>query len=187
MIFSYQPDPARRERWGYSFRLTDDHLSDDEVQSLRAHYDELGSAVLEKLQAVVACEKAESGHSNPTVKTDMYMVLEKHHDEDETLSKFWKEAQSIPDWVDLAQIERGQKFFARYAMANCMGLAIQGFIRENSVRQLQILTFLGSKKGTDTLLERQLLGLLRFLRVLVASQQRTFSLVSSRPSLGSFK
>jgi hypothetical protein len=184
MTSSRQPDPARRERWGYFFKLTDDHLSDDEVQLLRAHYDELGSAALENLQAIVACEKAESGHSNSTVKTDMYMVLEKHHDDDETLSKFWKEVQTIPAWVDLAQIERGQKFFARYAMANCMGLAIQGFIRENSVRQLLILTFSSSKNGPNTLRERQLLGLLRFLRVLAASQPRTSSLVSSRPSRG---
>lgn len=182
-----QPDPARRERWGYSFKLTDDHLSDDEVHSLRAHYDELGSATLEKLQAIVSCEQAESGHSNRPVKTDMYIVLSKHHDEDETLSRFWKEAQTLPHWVDLAQIERGQKFFARYAMANCMGLAIQGFIRENSVRPLLILTLSRSKNDTDILLKRQLLGLLRYLRVLAVSQPRTFSLVSSRPSRGLFK
>lgn len=133
MFFSKTQDKAYRERWGYSFKWTNDHLSDTEIKSLRAHHDELGSAALEKLQAIAAREKTESGVAISPFKLDMYTILKEHHDEDDTLTELWNELHTIPDWVDLKQIERGQRFFGRYALANSTAFALQGFIRENSV------------------------------------------------------
>ncbi|RFU80026.1 hypothetical protein TARUN_2144 [Trichoderma arundinaceum] len=62
----------------------------------------------------------------------MYATLRDHHGNDETLDKLWEEVHTAPDWVDWEQIERGQKFFYRYAPANLMGFALQGFVGENS-------------------------------------------------------
>jgi hypothetical protein len=114
-----------RERWGYKFRWTEKHLPQKEIEELRSHVDDLGSAALEKLQAIVK-------ESNFSSKPDLYTILRANH-EDETLSRFWSEVHSVPDWVDWSQIERGQKSFSRYALANGTALALQGFIRENSV------------------------------------------------------
>jgi hypothetical protein len=123
-----------RKNWGYSFHWTDKHLPREEINSLRAHYDKLGSNALEKLQVIAAGTKTEHvkyGHLSS--KPDMYAVLRDHHDEDEALKEFWDELHYVPEWVDWKQIERAQKFFARYAVANSTAFALQGFIRENSV------------------------------------------------------
>lgn len=134
MLSSSKTDPNYRERWGYAFQWTDKHVPQEEIAKLRAHYDELGSAALEKLQAIVARKKVETkGGPNCPFKPELYTVLKEHYHEAEVLQKFWDELHSVPDWVDWEQIERAQKFFARYALANSTAFALQGFIRENSV------------------------------------------------------
>ena len=134
MLSNTKTDPNYRERWGYSFQWTDKHLAQKEIAALRAQYDELGSAALERLQAIIARVKPESKREvNCPFKPELYTVLKEHHHEDEVLQAFWDELHSIPDWVDWKQIERAQKFFARYALANSTAFALQGFIRENSV------------------------------------------------------
>lgn len=62
----------------------------------------------------------------------MYAVLRDYHDQDDVLNRLWNEVHTVPDWVDWAQIERGQKFFYRYAPANLMGFMLQAFVGENS-------------------------------------------------------
>ncbi|KAG4431768.1 hypothetical protein IFR05_012744 [Cadophora sp. M221] len=116
-----------RERWGYSFEWTDKHLPADEVAALRSHVDELGSAAFEKLQALAGGKE-----KGCPIRPELYTILRDHHQEDETLEAFWQELHSVPDWVDWNQIERAQRFFARYALANSTAFALQGFIRENS-------------------------------------------------------
>ncbi|KAJ5760956.1 hypothetical protein N7520_008112 [Penicillium odoratum] len=58
----------------------------------------------------------------------MYAVLKEHHEEDSVLQRLWEELNSIPDWVDWTQIERGQEFFYRYLVPNLTGLALQGVL-----------------------------------------------------------
>lgn len=136
MSLKTKKNENHRERWGYSFQWTDKHLPREEIDILRAHYDELGSAALERLQAIVAQTKVDTttAGAHPSTKPDLYTVLSEHHKEDEILEKFWDELHSVPEWVDWKQLERAQKFFARYAVANSTAFALQGFIRENSVR-----------------------------------------------------
>lgn len=134
MLSSSKTDPNHRERWGYSFQWTDKHLPQEEIAALRAHYDELGSAALEKLQAIIGRKNIEiNGGANCPFKPELYAILKEHHKEDEVLEQFWAELHSVPVWVDWEQIERAQKFFGRYALANSTAFALQGFIRENSV------------------------------------------------------
>lgn len=48
-------------------------------------------------------------------RRDLYAMLRDHADEDEVLGRLWEQANSVPEWVDWEQIERGQKVFMRYA------------------------------------------------------------------------
>ena len=94
----------------------------------------LGSVALERLQAIVSKQKADNpeGKSSPA-RPDYYTILRDNHLDDEVLERFWDELHSVPAWVDWEQIERAQKFFGRYAVANSAAFALQGFVRENSV------------------------------------------------------
>lgn len=125
---------ATCKNWGYSFKWTDNHLSKEERDALRKSHDNLGSDALEKLQAIAARTKTEYVKGAlPVKKPDMYTILCDNHEEDEVLKQFWDELHFVPEWVDWKQIERGQKFFARHAIANITVFALQGFIRDNTV------------------------------------------------------
>lgn len=120
-----RPCGEKKTKWCHSFTWTENHLSREDVGPLRHQYDELGARTLERLLAIKE-ERNEKG--------DFYKLLQKYHEEDEILSQFWGQMHHIPEWVDWAQIERGQRFFYRYALANIIGFAFQGFVCENSVR-----------------------------------------------------
>ncbi|KAF7121962.1 hypothetical protein CNMCM5793_009516 [Aspergillus hiratsukae] len=124
-------------KWGYSFKWTDSHLPKETLKPLRQEYDTLGAAALERIQAVRAAllEESKAKATSPP-PNDLYILLRDHHREDETLSQFWNEVHTVPDWVDWEQLERGQRFFYRYAIANIVGFALQGFMAENSVSLL---------------------------------------------------
>lgn len=121
-------------KWGYSFTWTDQHLPRAETEPLRQQYDTLGSAALERLQAIRASllETAKANGTNPP-PTDLYALLQAHHTHDDVLAQFWAETHTVPEWVDWAQLARGQRVFYRYAVANIVGFALQGFVAENSV------------------------------------------------------
>ena len=106
----------------------------EQSDALKYEYDELGSQVVNKLQEIMQENKANSKRATPTgcPFTDLYTLLHNHHTEDETLSRFWHETHTVPDWVDWEQIERGQNFFYRYALGNLMGFALQAFMGENT-------------------------------------------------------
>ena len=115
----------------YSFQWTDLHPSPSDLHPLRYQYDELGSKVVNKLQEIAAQTKEkQSGHQGEYV--DLYALLRDHHSEHEVLTRFWNEVYAVPEWVDWEQLRRGQRFFYRYAPANIMGFALQGFMGENS-------------------------------------------------------
>nr|POE65991.1 ras guanine nucleotide exchange factor k [Quercus suber] len=61
-------------------------------------------------------------------KRDLYVVLEENYHTDEVLSRFWEDVNLVPDWVDWAQIERGQDVFYRYGGACLTGLAYQSLL-----------------------------------------------------------
>ncbi|QKX53799.1 uncharacterized protein TRUGW13939_00879 [Talaromyces rugulosus] len=114
----------------YSFELGPLHIVSERMQELRQQHDTLGSETVIILQEIWKTETENSGQS--THRMDLYGILASHHTEDETLSKFWGQIHSVPEWVDWDQIKRGQKFFYRYALANLIGFALQGFMGENA-------------------------------------------------------
>ena len=64
---------------------------------MRSHHDELADRALDRLNAVRG-------------KRDLYTALEEEHESScgGVLRELWIQTQSIPEWVDWDQIERGQ-------------------------------------------------------------------------------
>ncbi|KAK1255615.1 hypothetical protein MKX07_007874 [Trichoderma sp. CBMAI-0711] len=118
----------------YTFQWTEYHLPREKTEPLRHEYDTLGHNAVKRLQQIARQRKGEAS-VKPTPCPggfDMYAVLRDYHDQDDILNRLWNEVHTVPDWVDWAQIERGQKFFYRYAPANLMGFMLQAFVGENS-------------------------------------------------------
>ncbi|KAK5112106.1 hypothetical protein LTR62_004448 [Meristemomyces frigidus] len=177
----YRRTPNTRECWGYTFELTDEHLTPEECEPLKHSYDVLGEQVLDRLNelspppkkdlprgnsrfvdakdvvgqevhndgvpkaeedALEDKDKAdEKGTQNikdasdekgtqkmKDAPRDLYVILQDHLDNDELLQRFWKEATTVPAWVDWEQIARGQDVFYRYGAANLTGLAYQSLL-----------------------------------------------------------
>jgi hypothetical protein len=119
------------KKWNHSFSWTVDHIPFNDLKPLRQKHDELGSAALERLQAIVR-EKGATSHK----RINYYNILRDNHANDEILGRFWEEVRTVPEWVDWEQIERGQRFLYRYLPGNLVGFGLQGFLGENSVKLL---------------------------------------------------
>lgn len=59
---------------------------------------------------------------------DLYGTFAKHAKDDPALATLWDEVNTVPDWVDWAQIARGQDVFYRYGAANLTGLFYQSLL-----------------------------------------------------------
>ena len=127
--------------WGYTFELTKDHLSLEELEPLKHSYDVLGDKCLDRLNAVspppqpwllprssMQDSKAITQGALPLPERDLYLLLRDQHHEDPLLEKLWDELNVVPAWVDWAQIERGQDVFYRYGGAALTGLAYQSLL-----------------------------------------------------------
>ncbi|KAJ6789097.1 hypothetical protein PWT90_00399 [Aphanocladium album] len=146
----------------YSFDWTDHHLFTEETGPLRYEYDELGSNTVKILQLMQKLKDTAVGEGPPS-RFDMYAALRDHHSEHETLSKLWTEVNTVPPWVDWHQIERGQKFFYRYAIANLTGFALQGFVGENSAASGVVEVLVRTGGFSTSLLRRRLLETFQFI------------------------
>lgn len=127
------------ERWGYKFKWTDQHMSQASMSPLRFEYDRLGATALEKLQKIHEGQRATATNQttnapNERPAKDLYALLRDNYQNDPVLTELWKSTHHVPEWVDWAQLARGQEFFHRYIGANITGFALQGFMGENSVR-----------------------------------------------------
>lgn len=99
--------------WGYKFRWTDLHQTDEQLKPLRYTYDTVGAEVLDRIVAQQKSKAASNGVPVTQVgshKEDLYESLKAAalSKEDEVLTKFWNEVHTVPEWVDWNQIKRGQ-------------------------------------------------------------------------------
>lgn len=132
----------RINKWGYSFVWTADHLPREETDPLQYESDRVGDEALERLLEVQACNRdTEKNTEAKQSPRDLYALLLDHRDEHPALQRLWKEAHTVPSWVDWDQIERGQKYFSRYAIANLVGFGLQGFVAENAVSGKGLTSF----------------------------------------------
>ncbi|KAJ5724834.1 transcriptional regulator [Penicillium malachiteum] len=132
-------------KWGYSFVWTDEHLPREETDPLQYESDRLGDEALAKLLEIEAVKHKTKKDAGAQAPRDLYALLRDHREEDEVLRELWDEAHVVPSWVSWDQIERGQKYFSRYAIANLVGFGLQGFVAENAtaVRVVEVLVRTG--------------------------------------------
>lgn len=155
----------------YTFQWTDLHLPREKTDPLRHEYDTLGHDAVKKLQQIARELKGDAA-VKPTLCPggfDMYAVLRDHHTEDETLDRLWKEVHMVPEWVDWEQIERGQKFFYRYAAANMVGFLLQAFFGENSAAPGVIEVLMRTGGFSPKVLVRRLLETFQHLLQVTSS------------------
>jgi hypothetical protein len=74
-----------------------------------------------------AAEESVAGNEQQS-KRDLYFLLKENKDKDEDLRKMWDEVNTVPEWVDWEQIQRGQDTFYRYGAAAITGLAFQSLL-----------------------------------------------------------
>ncbi|KAJ4267009.1 hypothetical protein NW762_003107 [Fusarium torreyae] len=113
----------------HSFTWTNKHVSKTQTDPLRYECDELGAAAVREIQHIHTQLKQQGHHVS---RTDLFETLSQYQGQNGVLSQLWQEVHTVPCWVDWEQIARGQRFFYRYALANLIGFAFQGFVGENS-------------------------------------------------------
>ncbi|KAI5289378.1 hypothetical protein KEM54_003972 [Ascosphaera aggregata] len=102
-----------RTCWDYSFHWTQYHMTPEQLDPLKFSYDKLADDCLLRLKTLLSSNKA----GTSICRSDLYTLLKKHRDRDETLIRFWNEVHSVPDWCNWEQINRGQECFHRYSLA----------------------------------------------------------------------
>ena len=142
--------PAKRDAdyrtcWGYTFQTTPYHLRAEEAHSLKFSWDVLADDALAKLNQldleaknhnVEGAAEVKKPVSNQELgegsvrkrKCDRYQLLRDNAKNDPVLSRLWDEIHVVPEFIDWAQIERGQDVFYRYGGPMLTGLAFQSLL-----------------------------------------------------------
>ena len=108
-------DENTRTLWGYTFQLTEDHLSEEESRPLKYSYDKLGEECLNILNELEPPTKSENVSTKTEVqdplkprrtkpKRDLYNLLESHVQDHPKLQELWTQLNTIPEWVDWDQV-----------------------------------------------------------------------------------
>ncbi|PSN63536.1 hypothetical protein BS50DRAFT_499655 [Corynespora cassiicola Philippines] len=177
--------------WGYSFEWTEDHLTLEQTEPLKHSYDVLAEQCLERLNAISPprkdvltrsnSEQAQSMQTESEMKEeplnpqrDLYTLLRDHHRSDPTLAELWEEMNTIPAWVDWAQIERGQDVFYRYGGPALTGLTYQSLL--GGMGAARVVETLARTGGFSTKMVRR-----RLFETLQHILQCTKSLESLQP------
>ncbi|KAJ5651026.1 uncharacterized protein N7484_004749 [Penicillium longicatenatum] len=98
--------------WGYSFHWSNLHRSEEELRPMAYTCDTLADECVEKLNKIPT-----DGDSDKPFHKDLYSLLKNHADEDPKLQELWTQINTVPEWVDWTQIQRGQDVFFRYGLA----------------------------------------------------------------------
>jgi hypothetical protein len=102
-----------------SFEWTELHRTAEQLRPLTFSYDKLADDCIAKLNELSPPEKYRPKAGEPprkAPKRDLLALLEKHAKDDAKLEELWTEVNTVPDWVDWDQIQRGQEVFYRYGM-----------------------------------------------------------------------
>ncbi|KAJ5646316.1 hypothetical protein N7490_002688 [Penicillium lividum] len=97
--------------WGYSFHWSDLHQSEEELRPMAHTCDTLADECVKLLNKIPT-----NGGSDKPFHKDLYTLLKTHADEDPKLQELWTQVNTVPEWVDWKQIQRGQDVFFRYGV-----------------------------------------------------------------------
>ena len=93
----------------YSFHWTREHLPKEKTDPLRFEHDELGAATVNIIQKIHQREQeAHKQRGEQIEQLDMFATLKANQHHNETLKEFWTQVNTVPDWVNWEQLERGQ-------------------------------------------------------------------------------
>lgn len=139
-------DAHTRTAFGYTFQLTEHHLTPDKMNPMKQAYDMLGEKALERLNVISPAphsavprdssrDEAKSGLNSHGKgehplgnKGDLYALLRENALNDEALGLLWAEVNTVPSWVCWDQIARGQDCLFRYGGPVLTGLAFQSLL-----------------------------------------------------------
>lgn len=93
--------------WDYSFEWTPQHRPGSELEPWIRTCDTLADEANEVLDSLPASSE------DPT-KRDRYALLRDNHAQDSKLEELWNQINTVPEWVDWEQIQRGQDLFWRH-------------------------------------------------------------------------
>ncbi|KAF2749037.1 hypothetical protein M011DRAFT_420316 [Sporormia fimetaria CBS 119925] len=134
--------------WNYEFEWTEDHFTVEESEHLKHSYDVLAEECLNRLNAISPPQsgalprsnsqdplpegpkatESEKKESLPVPQRDLFALLRDNHSSDPKLHELWVQVNTVPEWVDWAQIQRGQDVFYRYGGPALTGLAYQALL-----------------------------------------------------------
>lgn len=146
-------DENTRSCWGYTFQLTPEHLTPEEMHPLKFSYDWLGEEALKRLDVISPpsnvqtprkeshntekpsehqpdhpCKDIKNEKPATSPKRDLYALLRDNASTDDVVNKLWTEANTVPSWVDWEKVARGQDVFYRYGGPCFTGLAYQSLL-----------------------------------------------------------
>lgn len=106
-----------RNVWGHKFNWTPKHQTGPEINHLLYSYDKLATEALDRLDyfSPPSTKGWKCPHGSGPGQRDLYQLLKKYSDSDEVLGQLWKEASTVPEWVDWEQIERGQQVVYQFS------------------------------------------------------------------------
>ncbi|KAG8424882.1 hypothetical protein J3458_001638 [Metarhizium acridum] len=111
--------------WDYTFEWTDKHMAANELNSWILKYDSLADNCNEILTKLMHSSHSDAGN---IFKRDSYALLQENHKSDPRLSELWTQINTVPDWVDWAQIQRGQDIYWRYLIPISNALTYQSLL-----------------------------------------------------------
>jgi hypothetical protein len=104
------PQPGQKvSSYGHTFTWTELHKNAEELNAMVYTYDKVGTDAVDRLQ-VIAPPSKENHHA----QRDLFKLVKENAAEGGAVGKLWAEVNTVPEWVDWDQIDRGQKVFWRY-------------------------------------------------------------------------
>ena len=113
---------------------TDLHQTKEQLRPKIYTYDRLADECIERLD-VLAPETARNAQSDAAgpkkPKRDLYTLMKDHAHSDPKLGELWTQVNTVPEWVDWQQVQRGQDVFFRYGLPilNAVSLSYNRYCR----------------------------------------------------------
>ncbi|RFN51554.1 latex clearing protein [Fusarium flagelliforme] len=119
-----------RNVWGHKFNWTSQHQTGPEINHLLYSYDKLATEALDRLDyfSPPSTKGWKCPHGSGPGQRDLYQLLKQYSDSDEVLGQLWKEASTVPEWVDWEQIERGQQVVYQFSGQILFGLLYKSLL-----------------------------------------------------------
>ena len=114
-----------RVAWGYKFKWTANHQTEEQLSHLFYSYDKLADDALDRLDKIdpPKSNSWKCPHGSGEGQRDVYALLKEHAHEDEILGQLWREVSTVPEWVDWDQIHRGQRLVYQFSGQILVGVS----------------------------------------------------------------